>query len=130
MWPQLKVGHVLLSSSVVCVTLSSPSQKSCLPPFSTTPGGVFLPFLQRVALSSSLFFNVWRCLPPFSSIRGVVFTIKEELSSSVLYNTRRCLLFLFCSARNLPLPPPPYPLPPFSPSPISLMVSVDVKHHV
>ena len=27
-------------------------------------------------------------------------------------------------------PPPPYPLPPFSPSLISLMVSVDVKHHV
>ena len=38
-----------------------------------------------------------------------------------------------CSDRynyNLPLPPPPYPLPPFSPSLISLMVSVDVKHHV
>ena len=31
---------------------------------------------------------------------------------------------------NLPLPPPPYPLPPISPSLISLMVSVDVKHHV
>ena len=33
---------------------------------------------------------------------------------------------------TLPLPPPPYPLPfpPFSPSLISLMVSVDVKHHV
>ena len=31
---------------------------------------------------------------------------------------------------NLPLPPPPYPLPPLSPSLISLMVSVDVKHHV
>ena len=32
---------------------------------------------------------------------------------------------------NLPLPPLPYPLPPpFSPSLISLMVSVDVKHHV
>ena len=31
---------------------------------------------------------------------------------------------------NLPLPPPPYPLSPFSPSLISLMVSVDVKHHV
>ena len=27
-------------------------------------------------------------------------------------------------------PPPPYRLPPFSPSLISLMVSVDVKHHV
>ena len=27
----------------------------------------------------------------------------------------------------LPLPPPPYPLPPFSPSLISLMVSVDIK---
>ena len=27
-------------------------------------------------------------------------------------------------------PPLPYPLPPFSPSLISLMVSVDVKHHV
>ena len=41
-----------------------------------------------------------------------------------------------CSHRykyNLPLPPPPYPFPPpppFSPSLISLMVSVDVKHHV
>ena len=31
---------------------------------------------------------------------------------------------------NLPLPPPPKPLSPFSPSLISLMVSVDVKHHV
>ena len=31
---------------------------------------------------------------------------------------------------NLPLPPPPYPLSPFSPSLISLVVSVDVKHHV
>ena len=31
---------------------------------------------------------------------------------------------------NLPLPPPPYHLPPYSPSLISLMVSVDVKHHV
>ena len=32
---------------------------------------------------------------------------------------------------NLPLPPPPYLfLSPFSPSLISLMVSVDVKHHV
>ena len=30
----------------------------------------------------------------------------------------------------LPLHPPPYPFPPFSPSLISLMVSVDVKHHV
>ena len=30
----------------------------------------------------------------------------------------------------VPLTPPPYPLPPFSPSLISLMVSVDVKHHV
>ena len=30
----------------------------------------------------------------------------------------------------LRLPPPPYPLPSFSPSLISLMVSVDVKHHV
>ena len=29
-----------------------------------------------------------------------------------------------------PLPPPPYPLPSFSPSLISLMVSVDVEHHV
>ena len=28
------------------------------------------------------------------------------------------------------LPPPPYPLPPFSLSLISLMVSVDVRHHV
>ena len=27
-------------------------------------------------------------------------------------------------------PPPPYPLPPFSPSLISLMVSVDIKSHV
>ena len=38
-----------------------------------------------------------------------------------------------CSDRyiiSLPLPPPPYPLPPFPPSLISLMVSVDVKHHV
>ena len=31
---------------------------------------------------------------------------------------------------TLPLPTPPYPLPPFYPSLISLMVSVDVKHHV
>ena len=31
---------------------------------------------------------------------------------------------------NLPLPPPPYPPPPFSPSLISLMACVDVKHHV
>ena len=31
---------------------------------------------------------------------------------------------------NLLLPPPPYPLPLFSPSLISLVVSVDVKHHV
>ena len=31
---------------------------------------------------------------------------------------------------SLPPPPPPYPLPPFSPSLISLKVSVDVKHHV
>ena len=31
---------------------------------------------------------------------------------------------------NIPLPSIPYPLPPFSPSLISLMVSVDVKHHV
>ena len=30
----------------------------------------------------------------------------------------------------LPLPTPPYPLSPFSPSLISLVVSVDVKHHV
>ena len=30
---------------------------------------------------------------------------------------------------DLPLFPPPYPLPPFSPPLISLMVSVDVKHH-
>ena len=28
------------------------------------------------------------------------------------------------------LPPPPYTLPPFSPSLISLVVCVDVKHHV
>ena len=38
-----------------------------------------------------------------------------------------------CSDRynyNLPLPPPPYPLPPVSPSLISFMVSVHVKHHV
>ena len=38
-----------------------------------------------------------------------------------------------CSDRyiyDLPLPPPPYPLPLFSPSLISLMVSVDVKHSV
>ena len=27
-------------------------------------------------------------------------------------------------------PQPPYPLPPYSPSLISLTVSVDVKHHV
>ena len=32
--------------------------------------------------------------------------------------------------RCLPLPSPPYPLAPFSPSLISLTVSVDVKHHV
>ena len=31
---------------------------------------------------------------------------------------------------NLLLPPPPYPLPHFSPFLISLMVSVDVNHHV
>ena len=31
---------------------------------------------------------------------------------------------------NHPLPPPPYPLPHISPSLLSLMVSVDVKHHV
>ena len=34
---------------------------------------------------------------------------------------------------SLSLSPPPYPLPPlppFSPSLLSLMVSVDVKHHV
>ena len=31
---------------------------------------------------------------------------------------------------NLPLPAPPYPLPNFSPSLISLVVSVDIKHHV
>ena len=31
---------------------------------------------------------------------------------------------------SLPLLPPPYPLPPLSPSLISLMVSVDVKHLV
>ena len=31
---------------------------------------------------------------------------------------------------SLPLPPPPYPLPTFSPSLISLVVSVDVKHRV
>ena len=35
-----------------------------------------------------------------------------------------------CSDRYILSPPPPYPLPPFSPSLISLMVSVDVKHHV
>ena len=36
-----------------------------------------------------------------------------------------------CSDRYIfPLPPPPCPLPPFSTSLISLMVSVDVKHHV
>ena len=34
------------------------------------------------------------------------------------------------SIYTLPLPPPPYPLPPVSPSLISRMVSVDVKHHV
>ena len=31
---------------------------------------------------------------------------------------------------SLPLPPPPETLHPFSPSLISLMVSVNVKHHV
>ena len=31
---------------------------------------------------------------------------------------------------SLPLPPPPYPPPPLSPSLISLMVSVEVKHQV
>ena len=31
---------------------------------------------------------------------------------------------------NLPLPPPPYPIPPFSLSLISLMVFLDVKHHI
>ena len=31
---------------------------------------------------------------------------------------------------NLPLPSPPHPLPPFSQPLVSLMVSVDVKHHV
>ena len=31
---------------------------------------------------------------------------------------------------NLPLPTPAYPSPPFSPSLISLTVSVDVKHRV
>ena len=31
---------------------------------------------------------------------------------------------------NLPVAPPPYPFSPFSPSLISLMVSVEVKHHV
>ena len=30
----------------------------------------------------------------------------------------------------LPLPPPPHPLPPISPSLISLVVCVDVKHRV
>ena len=30
---------------------------------------------------------------------------------------------------NLLFPTPPYPLPPFSPSLISLVVSVDIKHH-
>ena len=37
-----------------------------------------------------------------------------------------------CSDRynDLPLPRPPYPLPSFSPSLMSLVVSLDVKHHV
>ena len=36
----------------------------------------------------------------------------------------------YVRAQRLPPPPPPYPLPPFSSSLISLVVSVDVKHHV
>ena len=38
--------------------------------------------------------------------------------------------FVMHTVHNLPLPPPPYSLPPISSSLISLMVSVDVKHHV
>ena len=46
------------------------------------------------------------------------------------------ILVVMCSDKyNLPLPPPPYPLPPtpFLPIPnnlISLVVYVDVKHHI
>ena len=41
------------------------------------------------------------------------------------------ILVVQCSdGYNLPLPRPPFPLPLFSPSLISLMVYVDIKHHV
>ena len=78
----------------VCLTLSSPSQKSCLPPFCSTRG---------VALSSSPLYNKWRYLPLFSSTCGVVFTIKEELPSALLCSTWRCLPLLCNTWRCLPL---------------------------
>ena len=59
-----------------------------------------------------------------------------ELASHVV----RWTVFSFSCSQQLgpppptpipsPLPPPPPPPPPFSPSLISLMLSVDVKHHV
>ena len=62
-------------------------------------------------------------------------TIIETLKwlSSLLIVVQESSWWWQCSDRynyNLPLPPPTYPLPLFSPSLISLVVSVNVKHHV
>ena len=47
--------------------------------------------------------------------------IAAHLNAGIIQWSNRYIISLF--------PPPPYPLPPFSPSLISLMDSVDVKHH-
>ena len=49
--------------------------------------------------------------------------ITARLNAGVIFGGDSVAIFF-------PLPPPSYPIHPFSPSLISLMVSVDVKHHV
>ena len=61
-------------------------------------------------------------------------TVNETLKllSSLPISMQKSFWWWQCSDRYIifPLPPSPYPLSPFSLSLISLMVSVDVKHHV
>ena len=80
---------------------------------------------------------------PFSALKVVVcghclvtpsLTINEILKwlSWLPILMQKSFWWWRCSDRYIffPLPPPPYHLPSFSPSLISLTVSVDVKHHV
>ena len=73
-------------------------------------------------------------LPFAPSLTGLLASVDVKatifLSLSLPLVTRRVTVSLSQSVLPPPPnPPPPNPLPPFSPSQISLIVSVDVKHH-